>query len=233
MSIIKLKEITRYYTMSAEVIRALDGVDLTIEKNQYIAIMGPSGSGKSTLMNILGCLDKPTNGSYKLDDQYIQKYSANRLADIRNQRIGFVFQSFELLPKTTALKNVELPLIYASNLKESRKKLATEALKRVGLEDRMHHKPNELSGGQKQRVAIARALVNNPAILIADEPTGNLDSKTTEQILALFRELHRQGQTIIMVTHEQDVAENAQRIITMRDGKIVNDIFNKQEVTCD
>ncbi len=222
--LIRLRHMFKHYTVGVEQIRALDGVDLDIAANEYVAIMGSSGSGKSTLMNILGCLDRPTAGSYELDGHLVSNMSAGRLSRVRNERIGFVFQSFELLPRATAAKNVELPLIYSRDGWFARRTRARSALKTVGLADRMRHRPNQLSGGQKQRVAIARALVNRPAILLADEPTGNLDSATSEEILALFAKLHHDGQTIIMVTHEADVARHARRIIRMKDGKVLSDL---------
>jgi len=222
--LIRLRHMFKHYTVGVEHIRALDGVDLDIAANEYVAIMGSSGSGKSTLMNILGCLDRPTAGSYELDGQLVSNMASGRLSRVRNERIGFVFQSFELLPRATAAKNVELPLIYSRDGWFARRTRARAALKTVGLADRMRHRPNQLSGGQKQRVAIARALVNRPAILLADEPTGNLDSATSEEILALFDELHCDGQTIIMVTHEADVARHAKRIIRMKDGKVLSDL---------
>ena len=222
--LIRLSNLTKHYTVGVEHIRALDGVDLEIGNNQYCAIMGASGSGKSTLMNILGCLDRPTTGTYELDGRLVSNMGAASLARVRNERIGFVFQSFELLPRATAAKNVELPLIYSPGGWWARRARARAALTTVGLADRMRHRPNQLSGGQKQRVAIARALVNRPAILLADEPTGNLDSVTSEEILALFEQLHRDGQTIIMVTHEPDVARHAKRIIRMKDGRVQSDL---------
>ena len=222
--IIRLQDITKHYTVGVEQIRALDGVSLEVDRNEYLAIMGTSGSGKSTLMNILGCLDRPTTGSYWLDDKLVSRMSAASLASVRTERIGFVFQAFELLPRMTALKNVELPLIYARNGWWGRRRRAKKAIDTVGLADRMSHRPNQLSGGQKQRVAIARALVNKPAILLADEPTGNLDSATTADILALFDQIYRDGQTIVMVTHEPDVARHAKRIVRMKDGRVLSDL---------
>jgi putative ABC transport system ATP-binding protein len=222
--LISLKDITRIYEIGSERIRALDGVTVEIGENEYVAVMGQSGSGKSTLMNLIGCLDRATEGTYKLDGRDTIAMSNTALAKARNEKIGFVLQSFELLPKLNAIKNVELPLIYARNASFKRSKKAKQTLKRVGLGDRMRHRPNQLSGGEKQRVAVARALVNNPSILLADEPTGNLDSKTSREILGLFDDLHKEGQTIIMVTHESDVACHAKRIIRMLDGKIISDL---------
>jgi len=211
------------YEMGAETVRALRGVDVEIEENEYVAVMGPSGSGKSTLMNLIGCLDTPTSGEYWLDGQAVQDLEEDELAEIRNREIGFVFQTFNLLPRASALHNVELPLVYAGVDREERRERAAEALEQVELGDRMDHAPNQLSGGQRQRVAIARALVNRPAILLADEPTGNLDSKTAAEIMSVFDDLHASGQTIIMVTHEHPIAAHAARIITLRDGNIESD----------
>jgi putative ABC transport system ATP-binding protein len=224
MAVIRLREITKVYRVGVEQIRALDGVDFEVGLNEYVAVMGTSGSGKSTLMNILGCLDRPSSGVYELDGRVTTRMGGGQLARVRNERIGFVFQSFELMPRLTALRNVELPLIYSPSGWWGRAKRAREVLETVGLADRMHHKPNQLSGGQRQRVAIARALINRPAILLADEPTGNLDSRTSDEILGLFDALHRAGQTIIMVTHEADVARHAKRIVRMKDGKVLSDL---------
>ncbi|HEX8407759.1 MAG TPA: ABC transporter ATP-binding protein [Thermoanaerobaculia bacterium] len=218
--LIVMNELTRVYDLGPQQIFALNGVNLTIEQGEYVAIMGPSGSGKSTLMNIIGCLDTPTSGSYVLDGVPVETLNDDELAAIRNKKIGFVFQTFNLLARTTALQNVELPLVYAKIPRAERRRLAEEALTAVGLGDRMGHQPNELSGGQRQRVAIARALVNKPSLLLADEPTGNLDSQTGREILDLFHELHARGNSIIMVTHEDDVAREARRIIHIRDGKV-------------
>ena len=221
--VIKTEGLAKVYEMGAEQVHALRGVDLEIRKGEYVAIMGPSGSGKSTLMNLIGCLDSPSSGKYWLAGRLVSELDDDELAYIRNKEIGFVFQTFNLLPRATALHNVELPLIYNGTPAEERIEKAKKALDRVDLTSRMTHKPNELSGGQRQRVAIARALVNSPSIVLADEPTGNLDSKTGEEIMALFKNLHQQGNTIILVTHEHDIAPNAHRIIFIRDGKIASD----------
>ena len=221
--VIKTQELAKVYEMGSEQVHALRGIDVEIRKGEYVAIMGPSGSGKSTLMNLIGCLDSPSSGKYWLAGRLVSDLDDDELAYIRNKEIGFVFQTFNLLPRATALHNVELPLIYNGTPAEERIEKAKKALERVDLVDRMHHKPNELSGGQRQRVAIARALVNSPSIVLADEPTGNLDSKTGDEIMQLFRNLHAQGNTIILVTHEHDIAQNAHRIIYIRDGKIASD----------
>jgi putative ABC transport system ATP-binding protein len=220
--LIEMHELTRVYQLGPQEIYALRGVDLIVEQGEYVAIMGPSGSGKSTLMNIIGCLDRPSAGKYVLDGTPVESMNDDELAAVRNKKIGFVFQTFNLLARTTALQNVELPLVYAKIPRLERRELAEEALSAVGLQDRMNHQPNELSGGQRQRVAIARALVNKPSLLLADEPTGNLDSQTGREILDLFRSLHDRGNSIIMVTHEDDVAKEAKRVIHIRDGKIAN-----------
>lgn len=220
MNVIALKNIIKVYGTGEGEVRALDGVSLNIQKGEYVALMGPSGSGKSTLMHILGCLDLPSNGEYWLSDQNVSGLTEDQLAEVRNRRIGFVFQAFNLLARTSALTNVELPLAYRGTSRAERTRRAREALERVGLGGRLHHKPSELSGGQKQRVAIARALVQNPDVLLADEPTGNLDSKSTHDILALFDELHREGRTIVLVTHEDEVGARAGRIIRLRDGRL-------------
>ncbi len=227
--VILTHHLAREYQMGAEVVHALRGVDIQIKKNEFVAVMGPSGSGKSTLMNLIGCLDTPTNGEYWLNSQKVSDLSDDELARIRNKEIGFVFQTFNLLPRADALHNVELPLIYAGISAKDRRERAARSLQQVGLGDRMDHRPNELSGGQRQRVAIARALVNQPSILLADEPTGNLDSATGNEIMALFHELHDTGQTIVLVTHEHDIAANARRQIHLLDGKIERD--ERTEVT--
>ncbi len=222
-SVIQCVDVKKEYRMGTQTVHALSGVSFQINKNEYVAIMGPSGSGKSTMMNVIGCLDTPSSGSYILNGTNVNTLSDNELAAIRNKEIGFVFQTFNLLPRSTALANVELPLIYAGMKGSARRQRAIEVLEKVGLADRMHHKPNELSGGQRQRVAVARALVNNPSILLADEPTGNLDSKTGVEIMQLFEELHSQGNTIILVTHEEEIALHAHRIIRLRDGLLESD----------
>jgi putative ABC transport system ATP-binding protein len=227
MGIIETRDLWKTYVMGSEEIHALRGVNINIEKGEYVAIMGPSGSGKSTLMNLIGCLDTPTKGSYLLNEKQVSEMNDNELARIRNEEIGFVFQTFNLLPRASALHNVELPLIYAGVPSKERQDRARGALTKVELEDRMMHKPNELSGGQRQRVAIARALVNNPSILLADEPTGNLDSKTGVEIMALFERLHTTGNTIVLVTHEADIAAHAHRVIHIRDGQVEKDVRNQ------
>lgn len=225
--IIRLEDITRFYQVGTVTVKALDGVSVSIYKNEFVALMGPSGSGKSTMMNVLGCLDTPTSGKYVLNGIDVSKQTDNELAEVRNKEIGFIFQTFNLLQRSTALENVMLPLIYAGIPKSDRIKMATDTLKQVQLSDRVTHKPNELSGGQRQRVAIARALVNKPSIVLADEPTGNLDSKTSVEIMGLLELIHEQGNTIIVVTHEEDIALHAHRIIRMMDGKIASDEINK------
>jgi len=228
MSLISITNIKRDFQLGNEVINVLKGIDLTINKGEYVALMGPSGSGKSTLMNLLGCLDTPTSGTYILNGNDVSQMTDDNLAEIRNKEIGFVFQTFNLLPRTTALDNVALPMIYAGYSKSERKARATEVLTQVGLENRMDHEPNQLSGGQRQRVAVARALVNKPSIILADEPTGNLDSKTSVEIMNLFNEIHANGNTVILVTHEEDIAAYAHRIIRLRDGLVESDNINTE-----
>ena len=223
-SMLAISDVTRTYTMGDQEVQALRGVTLNINKGEYIAIMGPSGSGKSTLMNMIGCLDVPSSGTYLLEGQSVGEMTEDQLADIRNQKIGFVFQTFNLVPRASVFQNVELPLIYKGMPKKERKRVAEEAIQSVGLGDRTHHKPNELSGGQRQRVAIARALVCNPSIILADEPTGNLDTKTGEEIMELLNSLHEKGNTIVLVTHEDEIAGHAQRILRLRDGLVESDI---------
>ncbi len=227
-AMIVVRHLEREYLMGSETVHALRGVDLTIRRNEFVAIMGPSGSGKSTLMNLIGCLDTPSTGEYWLNGYRVSELGDDQLARIRNKEIGFVFQTFNLLPRATALQNVELPMVYAGVGSKERKAAATLALTRVGLADRMGHRPNELSGGQRQRVAIARALVNNPSIILADEPTGNLDSKTSEEILKLFEQLYKEGQTIVLVTHELDIAAHARRQVHLRDGKVERDFMTEK-----
>jgi len=224
--VIKLNEIARHFIVGSETVKALRSISLSIHRNEFVALMGPSGSGKSTLMNLLGCLDTPTSGNYFLNGKDVSQLNDNQLAEIRNKEIGFIFQTFNLLPRSTALENVTLPLIYAGMNKARRLEMAKKALDDVQLTDRMMHKPNELSGGQRQRVAVARALVNQPSIILADEPTGNLDSKTSIEIMGLLEEIHRQGNTIIVVTHEEDIAQHAHRIIRLLDGEIASDEIN-------
>lgn len=223
---LKIVDVTKTYKMGSEIIAALQGISLEVGENEYLAIMGPSGSGKSTMMNILGCLDKPTRGSYFLGEQDVSKMNDDQLADIRNQKIGFVFQTFNLLPRADVFHNVELPMVYSGISSSKRRRLAEEAIDKVGLVDRMKHKPSELSGGQRQRVAIARALVNNPSIILTDEPTGNLDSATGKEIMSIFDQLHQAGNTIILVTHENDIAIYAHRIVRLKDGMIESDSTN-------
>jgi len=223
MNIINIEHISKIYQVGTEEVHALSDISISIDKNEYVAIMGPSGSGKSTLMNVLGCLDTPTSGKYDFNDQNVSEMNDNQLAKIRNKEIGFVFQTFNLLPRSDALHNVELPLIYAGVPTAERRSRAKQSLADVGLDNRMHHKPNELSGGQRQRVAIARALVTSPSIILADEPTGNLDSKTGEEIMLLFNEIHSKGNTIILVTHEEYIAEHAARIVRLKDGLVESD----------
>jgi putative ABC transport system ATP-binding protein len=222
-NVIAIREITKFYKVGTQIVKALNGVNLNVDRNEFVALMGPSGSGKSTLMNIIGCLDTPTSGSYVLNNKDVSRMIDDELAEIRNKEIGFVFQTFNLLPRYTALENVALPLIYAGMGFKQRNKRAEEVLKQVGLADRMDHKPNELSGGQRQRVAVARALVNNPSIILADEPTGNLDSKTSDEIMGLLNDIHQHGNTIILVTHEEDIAQHAKRVVRLRDGVIERD----------
>jgi len=226
MALIQLSQITKYYEMGSQTVKALDGIDISVHQNDYLAFIGSSGSGKSTMLNILGCLDKPTAGEYHLNGKNVEALDQNQLSEIRNLEIGFIFQSFNLLPRSSALGNVMQPLIYRSVGYRQRKVLAEQALERVGLKDRMGHLPNQLSGGQRQRVAIARALVTNPSILLADEPTGNLDSKTTVEIMQLFDELHTEGQTLIVVTHEDEIAQHCHRVVEMKDGRIFSDSLN-------
>lgn len=229
MSLISLSEICKYYHMGDQTVKAVDHISLSIDSNEYVAFIGSSGSGKSTMMNILGCLDKPTQGEYFLNSHNVAELSQNDLAEIRNREIGFIFQSFNLLPRASALHNVMLPLVYQGIALSERKKLAMQALDKVSLADRMDHIPSQLSGGQRQRVAIARALVTNPSILLADEPTGNLDSQTTHDIMQLFDELHSDGQTIIMVTHEDEIAQHCHRVVRLSDGKVIEDYLNQRE----
>lgn len=221
--VIAIREITKFYKVGTQIVKALNGVDLDVARNEFVALMGPSGSGKSTLMNIIGCLDTPTSGSYILNQKDVSRMLDDELAEIRNKEIGFVFQTFNLLPRYTALENVALPLIYAGMGSKARNERASEVLEQVGLADRMDHRPNELSGGQRQRVAVARALVNNPSIILADEPTGNLDSKTSYEIMGLIDDIHQKGNTIILVTHEEDIAQHAKRVVRLRDGIIERD----------
>ncbi|MBP6397816.1 MAG: ABC transporter ATP-binding protein [Saprospiraceae bacterium] len=228
MSLIVIKNLAKTYKMGDEVVNALKGVSINIEKNEYVALMGPSGSGKSTLMNLVGCLDSPSSGEYILNDNVVSEMSDADLAEVRNKLIGFVFQTFNLLPRMSALENVALPLVYSGVGKDERLEKAARVLDVVGLSDRMHHKPNELSGGQRQRVAIARALVNDPAIILADEPTGNLDTKTSVEIMAIFDKIHKNGNTVILVTHEPDIAEYAHRIVKLRDGLIESDMVKSE-----
>jgi putative ABC transport system ATP-binding protein len=227
MSLITIKDMMKSYVMGEEVVRALKGVSLNINKNEYVALMGPSGSGKSTLMNLLGCLDSPSSGEYWLNNNLVSDMTDSELAEVRNKLIGFVFQTFNLLPRMSALENVALPLVYGGTSKDQRLEKARDVLEIVGLGDRVSHKPNELSGGQRQRVAIARALVNDPAIILADEPTGNLDTKTSIEIMSIFEKIHNNGNTVILVTHEPDIAEHAHRIIRLRDGLLETDVLNE------
>jgi len=231
MSVISLNNIIKEYKLGKEKLRVLHGIDLEVKAGEFVALMGPSGSGKSTLMNIIGCLDIPSAGEYILQDQNVSKLKDDDLARVRNESIGFIFQNFNLMPKMTALENVELPLVYASVAKKERRKRAQEALESVGLGDRMSHKPNELSGGQRQRVAVARSLINKPSLLLADEPTGNLDTTTSDEIMSLFHQLHNSGNTIIVVTHEEDIAQHAKRIVRLVDGKVNSDLMQEQTYT--
>jgi len=227
--VIRLNEIVKNYRVGTQIVRALRAVSLVIHEGEYVAIMGASGSGKSTLMNVIGCLDTPTGGTYELNGTNVGNLTDNELAEIRNAEIGFVFQTFNLMPRSTALENVMLPLVYAGEKKKRRIERAEQMLRNVGLDDRMEHRPNELSGGQRQRVAVARALINEPAILLADEPTGNLDSKTSSEIMQLFAEIHKQGNTLVVVTHEEEIARHAHRIIRLKDGMVESDISNRPE----
>ena len=229
--VIEITNLAKTYIMGLEKVYALKGVSIDINKNEYVALMGPSGSGKSTLMNLIGCLDTPTSGEYILDGNNVSKMSDSELAEVRNKQIGFVFQTFNLLPRMSALENVALPLVYAGLSKSAREKRAAEVLAIVNLADRMTHKPNELSGGQRQRVAIARALVNNPSIILADEPTGNLDTKTSIEIMSIFEEIHANGNTVILVTHEPDIADHAHRVIRLRDGEVESDMLNQHIIS--
>jgi len=226
-TIIEVKNLARHFKVGSELIKAIKQIDLSIQQNEFVALMGQSGSGKSTLMNILGCLDTPTDGSYTLNNHQVSELKDNDLAEIRNKEIGFVFQTFNLLPRSTALENVMLPLVYAGISNEDREKRALIALDKVGLADRVNHRPNELSGGQRQRVAVARALVNNPSIILADEPTGNLDSATSIEIMALFQDIHKNGNTVIIVTHEEDIAQYTHRIVRLKDGEVESDERNQ------
>ena len=226
-TIIEVKNLARHFRVGSELIKAIKQIDLSIQQNEFVALMGQSGSGKSTLMNILGCLDTPTDGAYTLNNHQVSELKDNDLAEIRNKEIGFVFQTFNLLPRSTALENVMLPLVYAGISKEDREERALMALDKVGLADRVNHRPNELSGGQRQRVAVARALVNNPSIILADEPTGNLDSATSIEIMALFQDIHKNGNTVIIVTHEEDIAKYAHRIVRLKDGEVESDEQNQ------
>lgn len=228
--VIRIEEVSKIYNVGGQEVRALDGLSLTVRKNEFVAIMGPSGSGKSTLMNMLGCLDSPDSGRYFLNGVDVSRMDDGELAEVRNREIGFVFQSFNLLPKYTALENVALPMIYAGVPKRERMARAEAALKSVALGERMEHRPNELSGGQKQRVALARALINNPAIILADEPTGNLDTATSVEIMRLFSEIHAKGNTVIVVTHEEDIAAYAERVVRLRDGKVESDMLNMERI---